>query len=240
MKKTIVALLLGLSFGSFTGSVFASVEAPKPAQTARERAIDAVVRNKMYYKADRIEVGITAGTMPFDSIVNHYLLGGRLNWHLSDTLGWEVVDAQFVIPSVTSYTINLAKDQGISSLQTTQLKLLVGSNFLLSPLYGKIRFFGHSVLYFDVYVVAGLGLAKTDTLQFSSTGVGVAATQTTLHSGFDPMFNLGFGFKVFLNRAMGLVVDIRDCVTYSSTYGKKSLGSNFAVALGLTLFLPTF
>ena len=233
-------LTLFVSFAALSQVADASLQPPKPAQGEYERSIDSVVRNKGFYKSGRIEVGPSIAVMPYDSIVNHYLIGGRATWHLSDHYGWEILDLQVAFPTVTGYTTDLVKSKGISNLQTTQLKLLVGSNFLVSPLYGKIRFFGSTVLYFDIYAILGLGLAKTDTLKFSSPATNSPATQSTLSSQFDPMFHFGFGFKIFINSALGLVIDMRDYVTYSTTYGKKSLSSNFAVAAGLTFFLPTF
>lgn len=239
MKKSILALI-GVLACLYAPSARATLEQTSPSQGEFERSINSVVRNKTFYKAGRIEVGPTIGTMPYDSVVNHYLAGGRLTWHLSDHYGWEILDAQLAFPTITSFTTDLATSKGLSNLQTTQLKMLLGTGLLLSPLYGKIRFIGHTVLYFDTYVIMGVGMAKTENLKFSSPASGSPATQTTLGSGYDPMIDLGFGFKIFLTNAFGLIIDFRDYLTASTTYGKKTLGSNFAVSTGLTFFLPTF
>lgn len=205
-----------------------------------EKEIEAVVRNKHFYKSGRFEVMGTAGLMPYDSVVNHYMFGGRVNWHLSDHFGWEVLDVQYALPTVTNYARNLVSSKNIADLQLVKLKSMVSSNFLLSPIYGKIRFFGRQTLYFDIYLIAGLGAANTEVLRLSTTGQGVAATESTLKLGWDPMFNFGLGFKIFMNDAMGLVVDLRDYMVLSQVYGKRNLKSNFSVFAGLSFFLPVF
>lgn len=209
-------------------------------QGGYEREIQAIVRNKFFYKAGRFEVTGTAGVMPYDSLVNHYMFGGKLAWHLTDHYGWEVLDAQMAFPSVTGFTSGLVQERGLSNLQATKLKQIFTTNFLLSPLYGKIRFFGSQILFFDVYFVLGGGLANTETFRLATTATGTAGVESTIRTGMEPCLDFGIGFKVFLNQMMGLVVDLRDYVVYSEVYGKKSPKSNFSVFAGLTFFLPTF
>lgn len=223
-----------------TSSAFGSVSAASDPQKDYERSINSIVRQKIYYKAGRIEVGGAAGVMPYDSVINHIMAGGRLTWHLTDHYGWEVLDAMLTFPTVTGFTTNLVSTQGITNLQTVKLKMMLGTNFVLSPLYGKIRFFGRQVMHLDLYFLLGVGAANTETLKFVSTGASSAPTQTTAQSGFDPMFNFGMGFRVFLNSAMALNLDFRDYVVYSKVYTGRSLKSNFAVFGGLSFFLPTF
>lgn len=230
----------------FLASVVLSITlhaAPDPraeAQIDYEREVGAIVRNKFFYKKGRFEAGITGGVMPYDSLVNHYMVGGKLTWHLHDHFGWEIIDIQKAFPSVTSFASGLVQDRGISNLQTTQLNYSLTTNLLLSPFYGKIRFFGSQVLFFDIYLALGGGMASTETIRLASTGIGVAGTQTSIRSGMEPCFDFGLGFKIFTNNFLGLVLDLRDYVVFSETYGKKNPKSNFSVFLGLSMFIPTF
>ena len=207
-------------------------------QNDYEKSIEAVVRNKQFYKAGKFEVGGFGGLMPYDSLTDHYMLGGRLTWHISDHYGWEVLDVQVPFATTTSYTTDLVKSKSLVNLQLQRLKLLAGSNFLLSPLYGKVRFLGASVLHYDLYMVAGLGYAQTQINKYGVSGGNVVETTLSTKGAF--MFDFGFGMKFFLNNAMGLVVDFRDYVTMTQLYGKTSPKSNFSVLFGLSFFLPTF
>lgn len=238
MKRLSACLAFAALFFAFRVTAIESTASSS--QREYEKSINAVVQNKLFYKSGRIEAMGTAGVMPYDSLTAHYMLGGRLNWHLSDHYGWEILDAQLAFPSVTGFTRNLVSSKNISNLQTPKIKMLAGSGFLLSPVYGKIRFFGRQVLYLDIYLVFGIGAANTEILQVSSTGQDQPPAENILKTNWDPMFDFGLGVKIFLNRAMGLVIDLRDYVISSQTYGRASLKSNFSVFGGLTFFIPTF
>ena len=237
MKIYVLRLVFSLIL---LGTSVTLLAAPSPTQDLYESSISAVVRNKYYYKPGRLEFTLTAGAMPYDSLINHFMVGGHAEWHITDHFGWEVVDFQWAFPSVTSYTTGIVKSYGISHLEAVKMKQLVSSNIVISPLYGKIRFVGRQVLYFDIYAVVGGGAANTDVLNFSSASTGTEPVQSILRSGWDPMFDIGFGFKVFLNDAMGLVIDLRDYIVDSRTYGSNGLKNNYSVFAGLSFFLPTF
>lgn len=229
-----MVLALGVSF-----SAHAAKSTIGKDQKDYERSIGSVVRHKMYYKAGRIEVAGTAGVMPYDSVTAHYMFGGRLNWHFSDHFGWEILDFQMAFPNVTGFTKGLVFTKNVSNLQVVKLKMLAATGFILSPAYGKIRVLGRQVLYLDFYITAGLGMANTEIVQLANNNT-AEPTQTSQRSAWDPMFHFGLGFKIFLNRAMGLIIDMRDYVISSPTYGTTSLRSNFSVFGGLVFFLPTF
>lgn len=208
-------------------------------QSDYERSIEAVVRHKEFYKPGHFEISAIAGAMPYDSVISHYMLGGRMTWHMADHFGWEIVDLQVSFPAVSDFTRGFVSSYGISNLQTTKLNIMGTTNFLVSPIYGKIRLFGASVLYFDLYAVAGLGMAKTQTIKYSAAGSS-GMGETSMRSGFDPAFDLGIGFKFFINRGMAFIFDMRDYVVYTQLYGKNQLRSNFSVSAGLSFFLPLF
>ncbi len=238
MKKYTALSLLFVTLLS-SGAFAAASISDKP-ENVYERSIEAVVRHKEFYKAGKIETGFVAGVMPYDSVINHYMLGGRLAWHFADHYAWEIADVQLVFPSVSSFTNDLITSKGISNLQTNKLHFLVATNFMLSPLYGKVRIWGANVIHFDTYIVAGLGFAKDDTARYGTNAMGGAPQEIILRSGIDPMFDFGLGFKLFLNDAMALNLDIRDYVLFAQTYNQTQLKSNFSVYLGISFFIPTF
>lgn len=201
-----------------------------------ERESKAVVRNKLYYKPGKFEFTATGGVLPYDDINNQYFLGGKASWHLSDNWGWEIVDLQKSFSSVTGWATNLVNSKGLTNLQTSRLKLMATSNLLFSPFYGKVRMFGSSLVYFDLYAALGGGLASSETLKLSSS----APNQSTVREGWDPVIDFGIGFKFFLNNSMGLVLDLRDYLVFTETYGKRSPKSNYTVFVGLNFFIPNF
>lgn len=237
--RNLLALYL-LATVLHVGFAFAAPDPIRNEQSEYERDIGAIVRNKLYFKQGRMEVGFLGGVMPYDSLINHYTFGGKFQWHLSDHYGWEVADVHMALGSVTAFTRNLVREKGLSNLQTTKIKLLASSNFLISPVYGKIRFFGSQVLYFDVYFVVGLGMANTETIKLASTGQTVEGVETVANSGFDPMFDFGIGFKIFATSNIGILIDMRDYVISSTSYGDRHLKSNFTVSAGASFIFPGF
>jgi outer membrane beta-barrel protein len=221
-------------------SAFGAVETRPQPQLDHERETEAVVRNKTFYKKGHFEIAGTFGTMPYDSAVAHTLFGGRFTWHINDHYGWEVVDAQVASSAIPAFTTELVSGKGLSNLQLTELKTVISTNLLVSPVYGKFRLFGATVMYFDLYGVVGAGFAQTNNLMFSTTNTGGTVTRSTVKSSWDPMITAGIGMKVFFSSAFGMIVDLRDYMTFSEKYGKKSLVNNFQVGVGLCVFLPTF
>lgn len=240
MKKTWLALLSAAFFLSATPAF--GYENISPSQTDNERSNETIVRNKIYYKPGKLELQPVIGLMPFDSVVDHYMLGGRLQWHLSDHFGWEIVDMTVVLPSITSFAKGLAGNSSdkIADMQTNKLKMHIGTNLLFSPLYGKLRFFGNIILFFDIYAVGGFGFTNVQVSRLSYVAPNTDPSETILKMSWDPTLNFGFGFKLFLTDVVGLLVDFRDYFTYSEAYGKKRFASHFGVNLGLTVFIPSF
>jgi len=214
------------------------VEVGSP-QNNYEKDIDAVVRNKRYYKKGVLEFGLSGGILPYDSIYNHFLVGGKLTWHITDHFGWEIIDYQMPFGSVTTFTESLVSDptKDIVKLDGVKLKHSIGTSFLMSPFYGKIRFFGAQVVYLDIYIALGAGVMNTDTIRYSHDG-GTSYTTNTVASGWDLSINYGGGFKFFINNAFTLFFDLRNYMSNSQAYDGRAFRSNFAVSGGLSFFLP--
>ena len=146
MKQLLALILLIVT----TPTLWAAKTKSNDSQSDFERGIEAVVRNKYFYKKNKIEVGALAGVMPYDSVVNHVLVGGKATWHLTDHFGWEIADVQLGLPSITSDIKDKVTAKSLTNVQFSEITLLATTNLLVSPIYGKVRFFGNQVLYFDI------------------------------------------------------------------------------------------
>lgn len=223
---------------------FCFSEIPK-VQEEFEKSIQAVVRNKIYYKAGHIELNAVAGMMPYESLVNDFMFGGRAIWHLSDHYSWEVVDGLWSLSSVNTY----AKDTVVANdlkptgafpnggLSVNKLKLSFCTNFLISPFYGKVKFFGSQSLFFDIYFLIGAGISQMENVQVFNNGG--TAGETSLSTTWDITVPVGLGFKVFLNPGIGLVIDLRNYFSYSNLYNQKYIKGSFSAFIGLSFFIPS-
>ena len=214
--------------------LLAGLDPEVTAQKEFEQTIDAVVRQKNYYKAGHLELDLVAGGMPYDALVDHLMYGPRVAWHISDHWGWEIIDAQFDRSKVSGYARNnIVFEKGLSNLQVLQIGQYFGTGLLASPLYGKVHFFGRQVLYFDIYLVAGLGASYAQTIKLSNK-------DETLSSNYYPMASVGFGLKIFASSAVGLVVDFRDYIIQAPLYDTTRIHHNLAVLAGLNIYFPGF
>lgn len=235
MKQRIVCLAVLMLFG--LEPLFADAPEIGSSQNLDEKTSRAVVRNKRYYKAGKIELGVSAGLMPYDSAVESYTAGARLTWHISDHYGWEIIDFQKSFSSVTSFITGSGLIGSVAQIQKLDVlkpNMMIGSNFVMSPLYGKIRFFG--VLYLDMYVVAGLGFVDTQTIRYSFTN----QAGSVVNTGMDFAINYGVGFKFFMTNAFTGFIDLRNYMSNSMTYDARKFSSFFTVSGGISLVLPNF
>ena len=214
-----------------------SYRSPYSAIDEEDAEAHAVVRRKHFKKSGHIEVGPTAGFTPYSNLVSSVLVGGRLSWHLSDALGWEVLDFQYAQSTVTQDAKTLTQNIKASSLQAPVLQWLVGTHIVISPFYGKLHLWKNTVLHFDFYTIVGGGLQSVQTAILSSGGG--AATLNQGSSSLSPMGDIGIGFKVFLGSSFAILVDFRDYVSYIPLYQTHGLQSNFIFSGGLSWFLPS-
>lgn len=231
MKQRIALIVLCLSSLAFA-------DAPEigGSQNTFEKEISAVVRNKKYYKAGKLELSVSGGLLPYDQLFTQYMLGGRLTWHIRDHYGWEIVDFQKLFSSTSSFTTSLAgnSSMNIYNLQGVKSNMYIGSAFLFSPFYGKGRFFGKTI-FLDIYAALGLGMANTTTMTYS-----FGSAESAAASAWDPSINYGLGFKFFIGNAFSVFFDMRNYMSYSVDYSRRSWHSNFALTTGLSFFFPGF
>lgn len=234
MRRNILALALVFSVCL---PAFAVIPSVNEAQAETEREIKAVVRNKRFYKKGHVEFALGYGLNPFDLVLNNPLAHARLTWHLSDNWGWEVANGFFGSPSGHAYAASLAQTNGISNLQFSGIQWGVTTSIVWTPIYSKVRLWGSTVLYFDGFGVLGGGMASTKLFTYSSPGLNQAATISESASRMEPVVNIGIGFRFYFSRRFAVLLDLRNYLLYSETYGSKSLRSNYMTNLMLSATL---
>jgi len=134
-------------------------------------------------------------------------------------------------------------------------------NFSYVPVYGKFLMFNQYIFHWDIYIIAGIGLMRTRPIPDIDPEV------RTFDWGNRIMFNAGVGVRVFANRWLGIVGEVRNYIYPEqlenrvipvvdqpvATGGTPSMGSrqdprtwtgdtvltdNVMVQVGLTIFLP--
>jgi outer membrane beta-barrel protein len=87
-----------------------------------------------------------------------------------------------------------------------QMQWVAQVDFVLVPIYGKISFASEVDPSFDLFILAGGGVAGVRRLFLDSSGA------ENFDSKIAPAFNAGFGFRFYFNRLLALRLEIRDFV----------------------------
>ena len=254
-------------FSSFLfGMVFLSSQAfagKKPASQAlnelrngQQTASDAVL-NRFFLKQGRFELAPIVGYVPNNPMVKRYTTGVLSAFHFNENIAAE---GAFIyspdlgnsdLKGLTRTLVDIAaKGSGKVNFQQPLEKMLLGATFAArwAPIYGKINLLGESVLNFDFYGVAGVGMLSSNTY-FASFD---ESTQDTVLStpGRETRIpvNLGFGMNFFLSQSIAFKIDGRSYLyralkpdydpspTVNPT--ESRLYNTFVASVGVSVFIP--
>jgi outer membrane beta-barrel protein len=212
----LASLIVAVSLVAATASADCIDEAERARLLNAKRATRKDERD--FTKAGRHEISLFGGYYVSDLFDGTYLLGGAYTYHLTEDVG---VEATFGYSRVrSSVASKLEADHAVAILPPDERTLQFFADALWSPLHGKAQIFADTIVHFDIYGSLGVGLVD------NSTSLGAAG-------------QAGLGMKVFLGKAFAIRLDIRDYVYRQQVLAYRQYVSDFAVTLGVSLFLPT-
>lgn len=263
IATTLVAALLGVI------GLTHEAEAANPGAEALEefkegRGRPGAVENRFFVKQDRFEIAPMVGYVPNNPFAKRYVGGVLLAYHFSEQLAAE--GALNYSPDLgvrdlkgLTYTLVSIAQTGQGSTEFAQPldKVTLAASFAArwAPLYGKINLVGETVLNFDVYGIAGLGMiSKVDyyaTYPENDPNAEIVITQEGNEVKPTPV--LGAGVNFFVNQTIALKLDARsalfvdnvpdycrggDDVCDNSNDDAQRLYNNFVASAGLSFYFP--
>lgn len=200
---------LGFVFASalsFVGLLLGS--APAQAISVRDPANPPVVIQNRHYQMAH-ELSLQVGLLPVDAYYKGVTGTLRYTWHLSDNQAWEVFSLTYSYNWNSRLKESLIREFGANPLTDYEFReavLLVDSNYVLKPFYGKMALFNHVILRSELFVNLG-------------PAYGLFTPSST---SFDPVlmshragFNYGMGLRVFSAEWFSLRVDLRHYVLFA-------------------------
>ncbi len=220
-----------------------------------------VVQNRFFTKKNRVEVSPMAGYVPNNPFAKRYVGGVLGAYHFSETLAAEgafmyspdldVAD----LKDLTHTLVGIAHEgSGSVAFQQPVEKIVLGATFAArwSPVYGKINLLGESVINFDLYGVAGLGLITDNKYyaQYDDEATEDRPPTKLVKDVTKPVvpLNVGIGMNFFLSGSVALKLDARSYLyvdskpDYDPTPGtqvtENRLYNNFIASVGVSVFFP--
>ena len=224
-----------------------AVEAKKD---IRSREIYAV-QQQYVIKAQRFEIMPYLAVTLNDQFVSHNAPGLALNYYITQVLAVGVNGNWYD-------GLNADQDFNFQNRRSARIavplniyQMSADLNFTYVPMYGKFAGFGDFIFHYDAYVDGGVGLIRTKPLSIIDPDNRSFPDWNNLVN-----FDLGIGFRIFFNRWLAAILEVRDLI-YSEQIENKNIdvlnpsnksewfdtGTNITndvqLQIGLSLFLPT-
>lgn len=187
-----------------------------------------VVQNRLYTKANRLEVNLFGASNQVDPFQQIYSPGFSLGYHFSEYLSFHAIawrnfsgDSAAVAALLTAGAV----------ANTNVPAWYTGGEVIWSLIYGKLSLLGKAILYYDLHLTGGGGATFTET--------GPCFTQT-----------VGVGQKWYINKHLAVRFDYRLAHYYEGVLGKNSQQGNFntivlrrdafshLISLGFSILFP--
>ncbi|HEY7955479.1 MAG TPA: outer membrane beta-barrel domain-containing protein [Polyangia bacterium] len=216
-RAVAVALAALFCFGALSTARADCVdEAQKEALIAAKRGRRLDQRD--FVVSGRHELTLFGGYYVSDLLDGTFEVGAAYTYHLTDDIG---VEASFGYSQVrSSVAQKLEQDRGVTVLPKEDRVYLVFTDLVWAPIHGKLSAFAGTILHFDIYGSAGVGVID------NATSFGAAG-------------QLGVGGRILLGKSWALRLDVRDHLYRQQVLQVNQYVQDFALTLGVSVFLPT-
>jgi outer membrane beta-barrel protein len=213
VKRLLVCLLLAAGSTASADCVDPVEKAKLIAQKRGRRADE-----RDFVKTARHELTVQGGYYVSDLLDGTFVVGGAYTYHLTEDAA---IEASFGYSRVSSsVAARLEQDRGVTILPKQDRVYLVFTDLIWSPVHGKMRMFADSIIHFDIYGAAGVGIID------NATSFGAAG-------------QFGLGTKIFLSPSWAVRLDVRDQLYKQQILSVRQYVNDFSLTLGVSVFLPT-
>ena len=213
MKRALVVALL-LAARAAGADCVDPVEKAKLIAEKRGRRAD----ERDFVKQGRHELTAQGGYYVSDLLDGTFVVGAAYTYHLTEDAG---IEASFAYSQVrSSVAARLEHDRGVTILPKEDRVYLVFTDLVWSPIHGKMRMFADSIVHFDIFGLAGVGIID------NATSFGAAG-------------QFGLGTKIFLSKSWAMRLDVRDQLYKQQILDVRQYVNDFSLTLGVSVFLPT-
>jgi outer membrane beta-barrel protein len=154
-----------------------------------------VIQNRRFKMAH--EFTLEAGTLPLDAFVKGATATGRYTLHFDDFNAWEIAAGTYSLNIDTGLKQQLIDNFGVQPEALPAVQVVLDSNYVMKPFYGKLALFNRTLLYSELFVLAGA------TVTYWSDG------------SFRPGPDVGAGIRFFVAEWFSVRADIRHALIFN-------------------------
>jgi outer membrane beta-barrel protein len=154
------------------------------------------------------EFTLEAGLLPLDAFFKGVTATARYTLHFGDFHAWEIAAGTYSFNFDTGLTDQLRNNFGVTPQRLPALQLMIESDYVMRPVYGKYALFNRAIIYSEVFVAAGITVSYWN------------------DNSFRPGPNLGLGARVFVTEWLSFRLDVRHAVVFN---GIPVVSTNWAM-----------
>jgi outer membrane beta-barrel protein len=196
-----------------TGKAAADVERERKAELDLIR----VIQRRPFLRRQRVEVSPMLGTNINDPLVQSFVAGGNLNYHITEVMAVGLFGG-YSLGSESDLFDKVIEDYELFP-EVAQVQWYAGVQFQYVPVYGKFAMFNSWIIPWDIYAVLGAGYTKTEL-------------------DGHPTLAAGVGNRFFMSRWFNLAFELRDSIYNESYPSGSELVNNLVFSAGVGFFLP--
>ena len=207
-----------------TGNIDLATEAKKAV-----RAEVYAVQQQYVIKAQRFEIQPYFALSMNDQFVGHDAPGVALNYYITQVLAVGVNGAWYGALNTDSDFNFQNRRAARIAVPLNDYQLSGDLNFTYVPMYGKFAGFGDFIFHYDAYIDGGVGVIRTKPIPVIDPDNRTFDWNTLVN------FDVGIGLRVFFNRWLAAVLEVRD-IMYFEKIENKNVAQGAAVPPGTAGF----
>src|SRR5206468_6323710 len=145
-----------------------------------------------------------AGITINDNLIRHYVFGLDINYFLTDVF-WVGLEGQYYIHQLTNEEQLLGSEYNLAPT-LNEYKYGGALNFGYVPVYGKFALFNRSIISWEIWASAGIGVTMTKVIPRDPSNAALAFANTDLTP------NVGLGGRFFLTDWLTINYAFRDYI----------------------------
>jgi outer membrane beta-barrel protein len=203
-----------------------------------------VIPRKYFLKRRRVELMPFFATTMNDNLIQHFALGGEINYFLTDILSIGVSGMYYFKNVLDQEFYTRYHFHRVPSLN--KYRYTATLNFAYVPIYGKFTLFNKSIMHYEVFATAGVGISGTEIIPRDYR-------YDPFTNDFTLTFPVGLGGRLFLTKWLAIQAAFRsyilldkfepttrtDDVEADKSNASTDIVNNMMFNVGFSFFLPT-